>query len=651
MSLRSKSLSLCLAIAVSVSLRAADTTWTGATNNNFFDAGNWSAGAPGSTDDHAFIDGGANLPATIAANTGTVQLGAFSLGSLDAGGHVIQNGGTLVVLGDDIGQESQIGDTSEESSSWIMNGNATILYDDPLGEGGLDTDGTGKDFDVGKSTPEGAVGRLEMHDDSILRISDDLKIADGDGGHGEVFLDGNAQLTVGSGISASGVTSIVVAGNSLLATGNSAGPGSPLGSTDEGYLTLSTGGGESATVEIRDSGRLYARTLQQRGGESSITVRNSGEFHIFDLFEHELPNLGTATVVDSTSGPARTSHVSSGEDSVTTITLLDDAIMTVDSDLEDSGWSGLALSGGTNSGGNAGGGITVLEIADNATFLIQQDLHMTIGTGEFAESTLKVSGGGATINIGGDLRMALDDFEEENLGTATLHAELTSNSHSTVVVAGEAIIGNGNLLVTFGGYSPTGGESYSLLTASKVTGSQFRDVTLPQLADGLSWDLIVGADSVVLNILGGGLLGDFNGNGTLDVGDIDMLTVQSAMASTDTKFDLNSDGAVNKDDVTIWAKDLANTWIGDSNLDGQFNSGDFVQVFSKAKFEQDVDATWSDGDWNGDGRFNSGDFVLAFSDAGYEKGERPAAVPEVMPLSGVVIGLLIGTMRVRRNDQ
>lgn len=631
-------------------LFAADTEWTGGTDNNFFNDSNWTSGAPSSTDDLAIIDGGSNLPATISADTGTVEIGAVSLGRLDAGGHVVQNGGTLVIFGDDIGEESQIGDTAEENSSWIMNGNSVILYDDPLGADGdgLDSDGTGKDFDVGKNLPEGFAGRLELHDNAILRISDDLKIADGDAGHGEVFLDGNSQITVGSGISASGTTSITVAGNALLLTGNSAAPGDMnLGRTDEGYLTLSTGGEDVANVEIRDSGRLLARTLQQRDGESNVIVRDNGQFHIFDAYENAEPNLGNATVVGSVSGPQRTSHVSSAATAETTITLLDNAIMTIDSDLEDSGWSGFAMSGGTNSGANSNGGTTTLEIADNATFAIEQDLNMTLGTGDDTTSTLRVRGPNATVTINGDLRMALDDFDDENFGTAILHAELTDRTHSTVTVGGTAVIGNGNLVVTFSDYTPSGGESYQLLTAGEVDGAAFRETTLPELSEGLTWDLSIDSTSVLLSILGGGLLGDFNQNGMLDIDDINLLTVQSASGANDPAFDLNGDAVVNGDDAKIWAKDLANTWVGDSNLDGEFNSGDFVVVFQGQKFEQDIEANWSEGDWNGDGRFNSGDFVAAFQDSGYEKGPRPAAVPEPTYLTNLCGFILLILIRKR----
>ena len=71
--------------------------------------------------------------------------------------------------------------------------------------------------------------------------------------------------------------------------------------------------------------------------------------------------------------------------------------------------------------------------------------------------------------------------------------------------------------------------------------------------------------------------------------------------------------------------------MGDSNLDGEFNSSDFVTVFSAGEYEDELagNSTWATGDWNGDKDFNSSDFVAAFSDGGYEKGPRAvAAVPE-----------------------
>jgi hypothetical protein len=123
--------------------------------------------------------------------------------------------------------------------------------------------------------------------------------------------------------------------------------------------------------------------------------------------------------------------------------------------------------------------------------------------------------------------------------------------------------------------------------------------------------------------------GDFNGNGTLDLPDIDALTAASASGNNNPTFDLNSDALVNQADVQTWVKTLRRSWIGDVNLDLQFSSTDLVVVFQAGKYELNEAAVWSQGDWNGDGRFSSGDLVAAFQDGGYEAGPVAAnAVPE-----------------------
>ena len=145
---------------------------------------------------------------------------------------------------------------------------------------------------------------------------------------------------------------------------------------------------------------------------------------------------------------------------------------------------------------------------------------------------------------------------------------------------------------------------------------------------------------------GGGLLGDFDNSGVLDLADIDMLTAESGSGANNADFDVTEDGNVNTDDVKKWIKDLANSWIGDANLDGEFGSGDFVQVFQGGKFETGQAATWSQGDWDGDGVFSSGDFVVAFQDGGFEMGQRAAAgVPEP---SSMVLALLGAIALIRR---
>ncbi len=73
--------------------------------------------------------------------------------------------------------------------------------------------------------------------------------------------------------------------------------------------------------------------------------------------------------------------------------------------------------------------------------------------------------------------------------------------------------------------------------------------------------------------------GDLNDDGVLNVTDIDLLSTAVRVGNDDQKFDLNGDGRVDQIDRTVWVEQLRKTWFGDANLDGEFDSEDFVQVF------------------------------------------------------------------------
>ena len=106
----------------------------------------------------------------------------------------------------------------------------------------------------------------------------------------------------------------------------------------------------------------------------------------------------------------------------------------------------------------------------------------------------------------------------------------------------------------------------------------------------------------------------------------------------------NNNGVVDYDDRKVWVNDLKKTWIGDSNLDLEFNSSDMVQVFVQGKYERDVDAGWADGDWDGDIAFDSSDMVAAFVEGGYEKGPPAVGAVSAVPEPGTVVMLLLGLL-------
>ncbi|MCA9214303.1 MAG: hypothetical protein KDB27_14625 [Planctomycetales bacterium] len=163
---------------------------------------------------------------------------------------------------------------------------------------------------------------------------------------------------------------------------------------------------------------------------------------------------------------------------------------------------------------------------------------------------------------------------------------------------------------------------------------------------------VFGLDNVSLGMFNDvSVLGDFDQNGKLDVTDIDMLAAEIRGELNTAGFDLNEDGIVDSADFTFWVQELKQTWIGDANFDGEFNSGDLVEVFKAGQYEDGIagNSSWGTGDWNGDGEFDTGDLVAAFKDGGFEAGARTGvnAVPE--PTCGMIVA--IGVLAICRLRQ
>jgi hypothetical protein len=71
-----------------------------------------------------------------------------------------------------------------------------------------------------------------------------------------------------------------------------------------------------------------------------------------------------------------------------------------------------------------------------------------------------------------------------------------------------------------------------------------------------------------------GSAGDLNNDGLLDINDLTALTEAIRLGSEDLQFDVNQSGDIDLADRLYWVTELRHTWMGDANLDGEFNSGD-----------------------------------------------------------------------------
>jgi hypothetical protein len=120
--------------------------------------------------------------------------------------------------------------------------------------------------------------------------------------------------------------------------------------------------------------------------------------------------------------------------------------------------------------------------------------------------------------------------------------------------------------------------------------------------------------------------GDFNLDAEIDIADVDLLCAAIQSGSLDNRFDLTGDNVVNSEDLNELIVDVLSTTFGDANLDGIFNSSDFVTVFAAGEYEDAIEdnSTWAEGDWNCDGDFTTADLVFALQFGGYDTSASPS---------------------------
>jgi hypothetical protein len=89
---------------------------------------------------------------------------------------------------------------------------------------------------------------------------------------------------------------------------------------------------------------------------------------------------------------------------------------------------------------------------------------------------------------------------------------------------------------------------------------------------------------------------DFDDDGDIDADDIDTLFAAIDLESTDARFDLNGDAALDSLDADELVEQILGTNYGDADLDGDVD-GDDLDTWVAHKFTQDI--YWSHGNFNG----------------------------------------------------
>lgn len=98
--------------------------------------------------------------------------------------------------------------------------------------------------------------------------------------------------------------------------------------------------------------------------------------------------------------------------------------------------------------------------------------------------------------------------------------------------------------------------------------------------------------------------------------------------------------------VAYW--DTSRHPIGDSSLDGVFDSEDMLRVFQRGEYEDRFpnNSSWVSGDWNADNEFDSGDMLFAFQEGNYQK--SAIAIPEPTSVWLLLIGVFFLRFRCNR---
>ncbi len=146
-----------------------------------------------------------------------------------------------------------------------------------------------------------------------------------------------------------------------------------------------------------------------------------------------------------------------------------------------------------------------------------------------------------TLNVDGD-------YLQETGGTLEVDV-LSDLVHDRLVVSGQAALGGTLSLLTPGGLALSAGDSIVILEADGGVTSQFDEVLAP-LVGGLTLEVVYGTTDVQLVV--GGVAGDYNGDGTVDGSDYAVWRNSLGQTGSTLAADGNQDGVVDAQDLDVW---------------------------------------------------------------------------------------------------
>lgn len=239
---------------------AQTTNWTGATDDDWFDASNWDNGVPAPVGE-AVIATGVGVPSVI--DGGTVDTGQITLGGVDVGVLTVTNGATLTTdQGALVGEQAGAG-----TSSMTVTGGSSW---------------TGFEVEVGRN----GAGQLEVLDGSTVVLSDALDVGLLSS-TGEVLVDGAgtsltaANVEVGQGLNSTGT--LTVSGGGRLELANPATSQFYIGIGVNSQATVLLTGAGTSLVGGTAGAALSRVSVGSGGGLGRMTAEAGASASVYNL--------------------------------------------------------------------------------------------------------------------------------------------------------------------------------------------------------------------------------------------------------------------------------------------------------------------------------------------------------------------------------
>jgi T5SS/PEP-CTERM-associated repeat protein len=445
---------------------------------------------------------------TVNINGGTLRYGSLTL----LGGKVNFNSGLIIqfnnLTADDITLSALLGEGHELGSGRIMStsGTASVSADLDINGGRLeanvlDVQGVAGDVTTfrirggGVADFNSSVG-LGLFSDVRTYVDDGTLIA---GTHidqfGELYLSGTARVSAGSPLNNQGL----IAGSGRI--------DASLDNQSFGQVRIATG----ERLVFNSSNHDNDGLVDVNGGELEIasgTFNNSTVSPSTGIIAARNATLRFAGGLTNNGAMTFTSGVSEVFGNVTNT----NALTTPGRIVVSGGAQANFYDDVTNNGAIQVSAAGALESA--AVFLGSFSGNGVSGGGHvFLEGDVRPGFSPGTMAFGGDLSFGV---------FAGLEIELAGTTPGTqfdrLTVADQLVL-DGSLDVTLlGGFTPTAGDSFEIITATGGLTGTFANELLPDLGASLEWDVVYDSDSVTLQV-SPVLFGDYNDDGAVDAAD------------------------------------------------------------------------------------------------------------------------------------